>query len=223
MKLTYYGHAAFLIETDDHLKLFVDPWITNPLSPVTGVDDIQEKIDYVLVTHDHEDHFGEALELADRNHAAIIGVYEIVKDLAVDTIPVNVGGRVKLSETTEIVVTPALHSSYKGVPVGYIILSSGKGRVYHAGDTAIFGDMKLYSELYGIEVALLPIGGRFTMDTESVLKALELLQPEKFVPMHYNTFDAIRVSEQQLQELAKRAESMGVEAIILEPGESLEL
>ncbi|NPA85856.1 MAG: metal-dependent hydrolase [bacterium] len=219
MKLRYYGHSVFVV-AGGSTKVVVDPWISNPLSPITSPEEL-EKVDYVLVTHDHQDHLGEAVEIAEQHKARVLGVYELVQDLPVQGIPANIGGKVQLDDLQAILVK-AEHSCKRGVPVGFVLRCSGKA-VYHAGDTGIFYDMKLYGELYGIKLALLPVGGRYTMDVEDALKALELLRPEKFVPMHYNTFEAIKVSEDKLQELARKAESLGVECVLLEPGEELQL
>ena len=221
MNVKYYGHSCFLIKTYDDVKLIIDPWISNPLSPIIDANDLKEKIDYILITHDHNDHTGDFESIADIHKATIIGVFEFVKDLPYQTIPCNVGGTIKLSDETSVYVTNALHSCSKGTPVGYIIESDFT--IYHAGDTAVFSEIELYKEMFDIELALLPIGGTFTMNTKTVLKALELLEPKKFIPMHYNTFDAIKVSEEELRELEEKTKEMGIEFVKLMPGEELNL
>lgn len=221
--IKWLGHAAFEIMLSGK-KILIDPWISNPLSPVT-LNEITS-VDYILVTHDHFDHLGETVDIAKKTNATVVGVFELVNYLSEqgvkNTIGMNVGGSVKLTSEIEVYVTPALHSSSRGgVPVGYII-KAPEATIYHAGDTGLFSEMDLLGRLFKIDVAMLPIGSLFTMDPRQAAYALTMLRPRAAIPMHYNTFPDIKQDPQQFKELA---ESMlpDVKVFILKPGEVLQL
>jgi len=227
--IRWLGHAAFHIEIDGW-SILVDPWITNPLSPYRSVDAFTkdyQKIDLIIVTHDHGDHVGEAVELLKRYPSAkIAALYELANNLAKEagaverSIPANIGGPVKLGGLT-LVFTNAIHSSSTAHPSGVVII--GKNAViYHAGDTGLTMDMQLIGELYRPTVALLPIGGHFTMGPVEAAKAVELIKPKYVIPMHYNTFDVIKADPAEFEKLVKER---GVETkvIVLKPGEKFEL
>jgi L-ascorbate metabolism protein UlaG (beta-lactamase superfamily) len=228
--IRWLGHAAFVINAGG-ATILVDPWISNPLSPYRSVDSFAKEyrfVDYIIVTHDHGDHVGEAVELLSRfKDARIVAVFELAEELAKRTgagersIPANIGGRVKLEKGLEVVFTPAFHSSTKGAPTGVVIFGEGKA-IYHAGDTGIFSDMRLIAELYKPHVALLPIGGHFTMGVEEAVKAVELLKPRIVVPMHYNTFNVIVADPLFFAKLVKES-IPGVEVKVLSPGQLLEV
>ncbi|RMF62878.1 MAG: metal-dependent hydrolase, partial [Calditrichaeota bacterium] len=206
-KLTYLSHAAFLLETNGH-KILVDPFLTgNPLAPVKPED---VECNYVVITHGHGDHIGDAVSIAKRNNATVIANYEIATWFGAQGIavhPMHIGGahqfpfgRVKL--------TIAHHGSgfqtddgfvYMGNPAGVLLTFEGK-TIYHAGDTALFYDMKLIGEMNSIDVALLPIGDNFTMGIDDAVKATEFLNPKKVVPMHYKTFEVIDADPRQFAE-----------------------
>ena len=197
MKLTYYGHSCFLVETTTARRI-LDPFLTgNAAAPIAAAD---ARCDYVLCSHGHEDHTGDALAIAQANDATIVANYEIAEYFAArgaKTHGMNPGGawtfpfgRVKL--------TPAIHTSslnagltplYMGVACGLIIEADGR-RLYHAGDTALFLDMQLIAR-GGLDAALLPIGDNVTMGPADALDALDLLKPKVCVPMHYNTWETI--------------------------------
>ncbi|HEX9653711.1 MAG TPA: metal-dependent hydrolase, partial [bacterium] len=199
-KLTYYGHSVFLVETNRHL-IVIDPFFSgNPLSPIKA-DDV--KCDYIIISHGHGDHVGDALAIAKRNKATVISNYEIATwcgSQGASVHAMHIGGshtfpfgRVKL--------TIAHHGSgyqtekgflYMGNPAGILLFVEGK-TIYHSGDTALFYDMKLIGEMNPIDLALLPIGDNFTMGIDDAVKAVELLNPKLAVPMHYKTFDVIDV------------------------------
>ena len=216
MKITYLGHACFLLEGKK--RILVDPFITgNPLSPINNNE---VDADLILVTHAHADHVGDTREIAKRTGAKVIGMYDLapifpdVNYMGMNYGPTNVDG-------ADIVMVPAWHSSsYNGKEygnaAGFVIRDDVT--VYHAGDTFVFGDMKLIGETYGIDVALLPIGGHFTMGPEEAAKAVELLGAKKVIPMHYNTFPPIRQDPEKFKALVGNAE-----VLILNPGESTEL
>ncbi|WP_069806494.1 metal-dependent hydrolase [Vulcanisaeta thermophila] len=220
--IRWLGHAAFEVSVGGK-KILIDPWISNPLSPVT-LSEITH-VDYILITHDHFDHLGEAVDIAKKTNATVVGVFELVNYLGEqgvkNTIGMNVGGSVKLTSEIEVYVTPALHSSSRGVPVGFIIRAP-EGTLYHAGDTGLFSEMELLGKLFRIDVAMLPIGSLFTMDPRQAAYALTLLRPRAAIPMHYNTFPDIKQDPNQFKELA---ESLlpDIKVFILKPGDSVQL
>jgi len=224
--ITFWGQSAFKLQSGGKTVL-IDPWLApgNPVCPVTA-DDIAEA-DLILVTHDHFDHVGDTIAIAKKTGATVVAVYETAAKLINDGLPPanvlyggygrDIGGAIDWNGIS-IVMTPAVHSSNSGVPVGYIIKFPGGATVYHAGDTAIFGDMLLYGTLYPIDMVLLPIGGGFTMDALQAAQSLKLLRPGKAIPMHYGTFPMLAPSADQFVSLAARlAPSVGV--IVLKPGE----
>ena len=224
MKLKWLGHSCFIIEGND--RIIVDPFITgNPVCPIK-LEDID--IDIVAITHGHGDHLGDAVEIAKKNDATIVAIHEIAQYAAgkgAKAEGINIGGSIKV-KNTEIAMTPAFHSSgldatnftIATCPAG-LIIDSGKV-IYHAGDTSLFSDMKLIGELYKPYVALLPIGGRYTMDVKQAAIAAEWIKASVVIPMHYNTFDIIR---QDPNEFKKLVEKNGMEVIILKPGEETEI
>ncbi len=223
-RITWYGHAAFLVEVSQK-KILIDPWITNPLSPTTP-----EKIpvpDYIIVTHDHGDHVGDAVNILRRSERAkIVAIYELADHLASEAgakdraVGANIGGPISLEGIT-IYLTPALHSSSKGSPTGVVIQSS-EATIYHAGDTGVFSDMALIRELYSPTVVMIPIGGHFTMGVREAAKAVELLRPSIVIPMHYNTFPLIKADPKELVDLVAR-KGLQVDVRILKPGESISI
>ncbi len=225
MKITWFGHAAFLLEGSK--KILIDPFLSgNPMSPVKP-DEVDA--DLILVTHGHGDHLGDAVEISKRCKASIVCIYELSVLLSrkgAETIGMNIGGTAKI-EDVEVTMVKAVHSAdvveseiiSAGDPVGFVVKMDGVS-VYHAGDTDVFMDMQLIGELYKPKVALLPIGDFYTMGIKGALKAVELIKPEIVIPMHYNTFPPIK---QNPEEFKEKAEKMGVKVVILKPGESLEV
>ncbi len=219
--IKWLGHAAFELELDGKI-IYIDPWITNPLSPIR-VEDIRAA-DIILVTHDHRDHLGEAIDLARKTNAAFISIYEISLKASQEgvrkAIGMNIGGSLTVEGIT-IIMTQALHSCERGNPTGFIIKGS-EASIYHAGDTGLFYDMKLLGELYSPEIALLPIGGLFTMGPLEAAKAVELLKPRIVIPMHYNTFNAIMVDPGEFKKYVKEFHPQ-TEVVVLKPGERLNI
>lgn len=223
--ITFLGHSAFKIESAGK-TVFIDPWIKgNPVSPIK-LEDIK-KADLILITHDHFDHVGDAVALAKATGATVVAMYETAIKLMEDGLPQenvlfgmgrNKGGFVEVGGI-EVAMTDASHS---GFPCGFIIRFPGGGTVYHAGDTAIFHDMVLLPRLYRFHVALLPIGGVFTMDSYEAAKSLRLLKPAKVIPMHFGTFPILEQSADKFLDQAKE-EAPEVEVIVLKPGESYTL
>ena len=221
------GHAAFLIEGRD--RVLVDPFLTG--NPKASVSPDKVDCDVICVTHGHADHLGDAVEIARRTGAVIASIVEMsmyIERCDVESIGFNLGGTAKVKDTS-ITMVPAFHSSSIGapglefsaaMPVGLVIDSEKP--VYHAGDTCVFGDMKLIADLYKPEVALLPIGGFFTMDPKQAALATSMIKPAKVVPMHYGTWEPIEQDPAEFKNLVREA-SPETEVVILEPGESMEV
>lgn len=219
MKITRLGHAATLVETTK--TIVIDPFLTdNPAASLTVKD--LPKVDYILITHDHFDHFGDALAIAKRDEAQIIGVFELttrkdVVEAGVKTVGFNIGGSYVDGDIT-FTLTPAVHSAEVGSPSGFVINSENKV-IYHSGDTTVFEDMKLIPKLYGnIDLALLPIGGFYTMDEKGAAAAVAYLKPKSVVPIHYNTWPPIEADTALFSRLVQESEVK-----VLEPGQSCEV
>ena len=227
VKITWLGHSAFLLEAEK--KVLIDPFISgNPMAPCSP-----EELDpdIIAVTHGHRDHLGDTIEIGKRTGCRIISIHEVanyIKSKGVFAEGMNKGGTVHV-EGIALTMTEALHSSSidasgfsfdGGCPAGFVIGIGGRS-IYHAGDTGVFGDMRLIGELYEPELALLPIGDRFTMGIKEAVKAVELIRPEIVVPMHYSTFDVIK---QDPEEFKRAVEAkVDTKVIIMRPGESIEL
>ncbi|MNX30252.1 metal-dependent hydrolase [compost metagenome] len=227
MKLTFLGHSTVHVDTGEY-KFIIDPFLSgNPLATASA-EDIE--VDYVLLTHGHSDHIGDAELIARRNNATIVGIVELAnyfEHLGLNTIGMNLGGSFRLP-IGMIKFTPALHSSsitkdginlYLGVAAG-IIIQLDQITLYHAGDTALFSDLKLIGEQHPIDVAMIPIGNYFTMGPDDALIAAQWLQAKITVPVHYNTFPPI---EQNGDEFAIRLKQAGLTGQALKPGESIDL
>jgi L-ascorbate metabolism protein UlaG (beta-lactamase superfamily) len=227
MRLTYFGHSCFLLETAS-ARLVFDPNLTaNPNCPA-GVTPASLRCDYVLLSHGHEDHCCDALALAQAHGATIIGNYEIseyFRAQGAKTHGLNPGGAWRFP-FGRVKLTLARHSSSLGDPLAPIYLGEACGvlveadgkRVYHAGDTALFSDLHLVGRL-GLDVALVPIGDNFTMGPEDALEALDLLKPKLAVPMHYNTWPLIA---QNPSAFARAASDRDHDVRALAPGETLD-
>lgn len=218
------GHAAFEIELDGY-KILVDPWLTNPLSPVK-VDDYKGNVDLIIVTHDHGDHLGESIELLKLNpKAKFVAVYELANYVAEQLgersdriIGANIGGPVRIPDVNlKVMFFPATHSSSRGTPTG-VLIAGRETSIYHAGDTGLAAEMALVGELYSPEIVLLPIGGHFTMDAYQAAKAAEMLRAKVIIPMHYNTFPVIQANPDDLvRYVAER--KLDAKVVVLRPGE----
>ncbi len=223
VQIRFLGHAAF--EVAGSKKILIDPFLTG--NPQAAAKPEELNADLILVTHAHGDHIGDAVEIARRTGAKIVAMFDVANYLVensegITTIGMNYGPTE--IDGVRIVQVPAWHSSSDGKysignASGYIVKLDGK-TIYHAGDTFVFSDMALFRELYGpIDVALLPIGGHFTMGPREAAKAVELLKPGKVVPMHYNTWPPISADPEEFRRLV----GDGAEVYILKPGEVLEL
>ncbi len=234
-RLTYYGHAAFELQLDGK-KILIDPWLSNPKSPVKP-SEISD-VDLVLVTHSHFDHVGDTAEVALSNSKAkILAVYEVADMIAGElaqktgkskedffnegrVIGANIGGPVLLEDLgLKVAFTHSTHSGV-GHAAGVVVIGK-EGRVYHAGDTGVTMDMRLIGEIYRPHIALLPIGGHFTMDPVEAAKAVELIRPLVAIPMHYGTFPILYGTPEEFKKLVED-KCLPSKVVVLKPGESFE-
>ncbi|ASJ16330.1 metal-dependent hydrolase [Pyrococcus kukulkanii] len=224
VKVKFLGHAAFYIEGSK--KILIDPFLNGNPQAAAKPEDFRD-VDLILVTHAHGDHLGDAGEIAKLSGAKVVAMYDIANYISekyrgVETVGMNYGPTEV--DGVKIVQVPAWHSSSDGKysignACGYIVEIDGV-KIYHAGDTFVFKDMELFAELYGpIDVALLPIGGHFTMGPKEAAKAVELLKPKYVVPMHYNTWPPIAADPEEFKKLVGEK----AKVVILKPGEELEL
>ena len=223
------AHACFMITSAKGKVVYIDPFfVDNPLRPMS-LDDVKVA-NIVLVTHDHPDHVGDAVDIAENTGATVVAQPETVgrmmSDLGLSTERVvnfgtgmNIGATVLIDGIT-ITMTQACHSSQTASNSGFIVKLDDGYTIYHAGDTGIFATMKILGELYPLDLALLPIGGAFTMDSVQAARALTLLNPKKAIPMHYKTWPLLEQSADTFVELAKK-EAPGVEIVVLEPGQEI--
>lgn len=222
-KLTYLSHSAFIIEGQNG-TVVIDPYLTdNPLATAKPAD---ITVDYVLLTHGHGDHVGDTIEIAKNNNATVVATYELANWCQAKGAKVhhmNIGGahnfpfgRVKYTIAHHGSSTP--DGAYMGQPAGLLITMDGK-TLYHAGDTALFLDMKLIGEMNHLDLAILPIGDNFTMGIDDAAKAAEFLRAKLYVPMHFNTFEAIEVNP---QEFIHKLEIHGQRGRVMDIGETIE-
>jgi L-ascorbate metabolism protein UlaG (beta-lactamase superfamily) len=215
LKVTYLGHSCFMLD-DGTYKLIIDPFITgNPQAPVKA-DEID--VNYIVLTHGHGDHLGDSLDIAKRCDATIIATNELANYVASQGAKahnMHIGGgynfpfgRVKFTIAHH--GSAGMNNEYLGNPAGVVITMGGK-KVYHAGDTGLFLDMKLIGEMDKIDIYMAPIGDNFTMGIDDAVKSVEFVNPELTVPMHYNTFPVIPADP---EEFKKKVEAIGKKAMV---------
>ncbi len=217
MKVTYLGHSAVLLEGSR--TIYIDPFLTGNDRACLSVDDVN-KADFVAVTHDHDDHLGDAFEICRRTGATLVSIFEITcrgegEGLAVE--PMSIGGSIE-TEGVRFSLVNAVHSSPGSDPTGVIVEMDGK-TVYHMGDTALTSDMALLPDFFRIDLALVPVGDRFTMGGASAARAVKMCGAKIAVPIHYGTFPIIDATPDRFVEAAKDV----AEIRVLDPGESTEL
>lgn len=225
VKLTWYGHAAIGLEIDDY-HILVDPFLSD--NPATTQDPKQLQTDFILLTHGHGDHIGDTEAIAKRTGATVIANFEISNWLerrGLKTHAQHIGGGYN-HPFGYVKFTQALHGScmpdgsYGGNPAGFLITTNDGHKLYLAGDTGLFGDMRLIGE-EGIDLAVLPIGDNFTMGPDDALRAVKLIQPNCVIPIHYDTWDLIKQDKNAWAERVRQETQADVH--VLKPGESFSL
>ena len=228
LSYTWLGHATFLMTSPKGKRILIDPWIeTNPSTPESAKK--VGAIDLMLLTHGHDDHTGDAVRIARETNARVVAPYELsvwLQQKGLQNVTgMNPGGTLQALGLS-LTMVPAQHSSsivedgkvvYLGLATGYVIRFEDGLTIYFAGDTSVFGDMRLIAEIYAPQIAFLPIGDLFTMGPLEAAKACELLGVQQVVPMHYGTFPALTGTPERLRELV---EPRGVQVLQLKPGET---
>ena len=227
VKLTWLGHATFRIETPGGKTVLLDPWVMgNPMCPES--EKKFKKVDVMLCTHGHFDHIGDAVAIAKQHNPTVVGIFELcvwmekkgVKQIS----PMNKGGTQKVGDL-RVTMVHAEHSCgiqdgdqivYGGEACGYVIEFENGVKIYHAGDTCVFGDMQIIRELYAPEIVMLPIGDHFTMSPREAAYACRLLKPKTVIPMHFGTFPLLTGTASELKKLVKDAEILE-----MKPGQTI--
>ena len=228
LSITWFGHATFLLKSPGGKRILFDPWVTgNPSAPPAAkkIGDL----DLLLVTHGHSDHTGDAVAIGRASGAQVVAPFELAvwlqKKGLQNVTGMNPGGTLNALGLS-ITMVPAVHSSsveedgqmvYLGVATGYVVRFEDGLTIYYAGDTSIFGDMRLIGEMYRPQIAFLPIGDFYTMGPEQAAKASEMLGVSQIVPMHYGTFPVLTGTPARLRELVS---GRAVQVLELQPGET---
>jgi L-ascorbate metabolism protein UlaG (beta-lactamase superfamily) len=247
-KVKWFGHAAFSVTTPRGKVLLIDPWLSNPSNPEAkeGRDPLAAvpKVDYILITHGHRDHVGDAVEIAKKTGAALVCNPELAgnlvklagfpeKQAATDAI-MGIGGEIQIADgEVTVAMTPAVHSSsvynpkagptdaeraYGGNPAGFVLIIKGGPTIYHSGDTAYFKDMETVGEQYQVDLALLNIGGHFGMEPRMAARAAKSVRAALAVPQHYATFPGIA---QNADDFAAELKRLKIPFYEMKPGETV--
>jgi L-ascorbate metabolism protein UlaG (beta-lactamase superfamily) len=227
-RITWLGHATVLVQTAKGTNLLIDPFIEhNPKYP-KGFE-LPERIHYVLLTHGHGDHVSDAVPVAKKHKSNVVAIYELAahmnKEGAENITGMNIGGTAQLDDVA-VTMVEAKHSAgveskdgtqYAGVATGFVLTITDGPVLYHSGDTTVFSDMKLIRDLYHPEIAMLPIGGFYTMGPREAALAAQFLAPKAILPIHFGTFPPLTGTPDELDALLKGS----IEVIRLAPGESM--
>jgi L-ascorbate metabolism protein UlaG (beta-lactamase superfamily) len=239
-EITWYGHSAFVVKTPKGTVLAIDPWLGNPANPDKEAVQKLQKVDYILVTHGHSDHVGEAIALAQRTGAKLVASFDLARILvaagyqaeqATMATSGNAGGTIGVGSDVLVTLVPAVHSStFKkddatplqpaGNPGGFVINVIEGPTIYHTGDTDVSSDMKLIGDRFKVDLMLACIGGHFTMDPVGAATAVSLVRPKAVIPMHYGTFPVLRGTPAELDKAIK-AKGAKARVLVMKPGETL--
>jgi L-ascorbate metabolism protein UlaG (beta-lactamase superfamily) len=232
-QIMWLGHATFKVTTPQNKVILLDPWIEqNPKSPPEARQ--LDRVDLILVSHGHFDHINDVVPTAQKFHSQVVAIAEIATWLGSkgieNVVGMNIGGSVNVQGII-ISMTQAFHSSsiddgsglkvYGGDPAGYVIELENGLKLYHAGDTCVFGDMQLIRELYAPDIAMLPIGDFFTMGPKGAALATRLLGVKQVIPMHYGTFPALSGTPAQLKDELRKLGLGSIEVLEMTPGQVL--
>jgi L-ascorbate metabolism protein UlaG (beta-lactamase superfamily) len=228
LSITWLGHATFIITTSGGKRIVTDPWLEgNPMCPPSHrrID----RADLILLSHGHFDHTGDVVSVSRATSAPIVAVFELslwLEKKGLQNVQgMGIGGTVRVAGL-EVTMTPAVHTSsivendqivYLGQPAGFVVRLENQQAFYFAGDTALFGDMRLIGEMHAPEIAFLPIGDHYTMGPEAAARAARMLGVRQIVPMHYGTFPALTGTPDRLRKLV---EPHGIDVLVLKPGET---
>ncbi len=226
MEIRFLGHAGFWLEGKD-FKLIIDPFISG--NPQAEEEYLQLKPDWILLTHGHGDHLGDALDMAEKSGATIVAPFELAtycENKGCQVHPMHIGGAHEFP-FGRVKMTHAQHGSavmegdriiYTGNPCGFLLEIEGRA-IYHAGDTGLFSDMRLIVPDGGLDLAILPIGDNFVMGPEDASRAVDFLAPMRVIPMHYDTFPLIAQDAEKFREMVQDR----AEVIIMKPGDTYSL
>lgn len=225
-EITWHGHSNVTIQADGK-KILIDPFFTgNPECDLKAGD--VDELDLVLVTHDHGDHVGDTVEIMEKTDATMVTIFDTAQHLLAQNgldgdrvVGMNFGGTWEY-EGVRIKMVQSAHSATTGSPGGFIITFSDGFCVYHAGDTAITMDMKLFGKFHDIDLALLPIDGFFNMDGRQAAYACKLLSCKKVIPIHWGTFPILAQSPERLEKYLPEY-APETELVVIKPGETIQL
>ncbi len=247
-KIKWFGHAAFSITTPRGKVILIDPWLKNPSNPEVkdGKDPLASvsKVDYILLTHGHRDHVGDAVEIAKKTGAILISNPELAGNLvkladfpskqAETDALMGIGGEIQIADgEVTVAMTPAVHSSsvfnpkagateaeraYGGNPAGFVLIIKDGPTIYHSGDTAYFKDMETIGEEYQVDLALLNIGGHFGMEPRMAAKAAQSVRAKLAIPQHYATFPGIT---EKSDDFAAALKKLKIPFYEMKPGETV--